>query len=150
MFFIQIKAFFFSFFAPPFWGRIFLLFPFLCFSHLILAQTPLSNERVLTVSNPSEILVQDTLTIVPNSVQILDSQSNTYLDSTYFSVKNNLIVLNKEPCLADSLRIDKLVRNYLDRQYKWVLNALQTHHHLLDTITEELVNNILIILLCMT
>ena len=104
MFFIQIKAFFLPFFAPPFWGRIFLLFPFLCFSHLILAQTPLSNERVLTVSNPSEILVQDTLTIVPNSVQILDSQSNTYLDSTYFSVKNNLILLKKTANATYSVR----------------------------------------------
>jgi hypothetical protein len=68
--------------------------------------SPLSNQRIFTLrgtddssmlrnSSDSSVLLQDTFTIIPNSVQIIDLQSNTQLDSTYFTVKNNQILKTK-------------------------------------------------------
>ena len=54
----------------------------------------------------------------------------------------NLIVLSecRQPTSLDSQRIDQMVNIYLEKQYKWVLNELQTYRGLLDAITNALVN----------
>lgn len=53
-------------------------------------------------------------------------------------VGNNLIVLTGEACLSDSIRINRHVRAYLEKQYTIVLNELQKHRELLDDIVSEL------------
>ena len=68
------------------------------FSFFFLNETTaqnLQNERQLTVSVVSDTLVIDTLTISQISVQIIDLQTNTKIDSNVFVVKNNLILLKK-------------------------------------------------------
>ena len=64
------------------------------FLNKITAQN-LQNERQLTVSVVSDTLVNDTLTIAQSSIQIIDLQTNTKIDSNIFVVKNNLILLKK-------------------------------------------------------
>ena len=71
------------------------LFIFTLFFNTLQAQTPLSNERLFTLKTMTDTLVKDTLTIIPNSVQIFDSQNNT-LDSSFYEVKNNLILKEKK------------------------------------------------------
>ena len=71
-----------------------LLFLIVAFSKTY-AQTPLSindSKRSFRIENPTDTLVKDTLTIVINSVQIIDNQTNKPLDSTFYEVKNNLII----------------------------------------------------------
>ncbi len=61
----------------------------------IQAQTPLSidgSKRSFRIENTSDTLVKDTLTIISNTVQIINNQSNTPIDSTFYEVKNNLIL----------------------------------------------------------
>ncbi len=53
----------------------------------------IGNLRTVTVNVSSDTLLKDSLTIIPQSVQIFDNQSNTYLDTTYFYVKNNILML---------------------------------------------------------
>jgi hypothetical protein len=70
------------------------LLPFLFFLNNLVAQN-LQNERHFDIKSSSDTLVVDTFTIVQNSAQIIDLQTNTKLDSTQFNVKNNLILLNR-------------------------------------------------------
>lgn len=70
------------------------LLSFLWLSTQINAQN-LQNERHFNIKPTSDTLVIDSLTIVQNSVQIIDLQTNTKLDSAQFNVKNNLIILNR-------------------------------------------------------
>lgn len=53
----------------------------------------LQNERQLIVNLSADTLVADTFTIIQNSVQIIDLQTNTKLDTNLFDIKNNLIIL---------------------------------------------------------
>ena len=64
------------------------------FLNKITAQN-LQNERQLTINVTSDTLVIDTLTIIQNSIQIIDLQTNTKIDSNIFEVKNTLILLKK-------------------------------------------------------
>ena len=64
----------------------------------------LQNERHLNIKPLSDTLVVDTFTIIQNSVQIIDLQTNTRLDSTQFDVKNNIVLLNRaafKPKISD-------------------------------------------------
>ena len=70
----------------------FLVFVFSFFITSLKAQTPLSNERIFTLKATSDTLAKDSFSIIPNSVQIIDSQTNKTLDSTFYAVKNNLII----------------------------------------------------------
>lgn len=80
-------------------------------SGMIKAQLPhrnfenlnISNQRFVIVNMSSDTLLKDSLTILPQSVQIFENQSNTYIDTTYFYVKNNVLVL--KPQSATRLRL---------------------------------------------
>ncbi len=82
----------------------------------------LTNQRILNLQITSDTLVQDSLTIIPNSIQIFDYQTNTYLDSTYFSLNKNLILLKNKPLILstklDSIRLTYRVFPYnLNKKY---------------------------------
>ncbi|MDZ7880548.1 MAG: hypothetical protein U5L45_22920 [Saprospiraceae bacterium] len=53
----------------------------------------INNERHFVVNTTSDTLASDTLTIIQNTIKIIDLDSNTPLDSTQFNIKNNLIIL---------------------------------------------------------
>ena len=55
----------------------------------------INNQRHFDINTQSDTLASDTLTIVQNSVEVVDLQTNTRLDSSQFDVKNNLIILNR-------------------------------------------------------
>ena len=85
-------------------------------SGMIKAQLPhrnfenlnISNQRFVIVNMSSDTLLKDSLTILPQSVQIFENQSNTYIDITYFYVKNNVLVL--KPQSATRLRLKGSLR----------------------------------------
>jgi hypothetical protein len=78
------------------------VFLFLFFFTNITAQN-LQNERHLIVNLNTDTLVSDTFTIVQNSVQIIDLETNTRLDSSLFEIKNNLIILKSRPLKRQTL-----------------------------------------------
>ena len=59
------------------------------------AQTPLSNERIFILKTISDTLIKDSFSIIPNSVQIIDNQTNKLIDSILYEVKNNLILVKQ-------------------------------------------------------
>ncbi len=73
---------------------ILILIPFLFFLIKLNAQN-INNQRSFELNTKSDTLAFDSLTIIQNSIEIIDLQSNTKLDSTKFEVKNNLIILNR-------------------------------------------------------
>ena len=63
-----------------------------------------SNQRIFILPNTddSSVLLQDTLTIIPNTVQIIDLQSNIQLDTSFFIIKNNQIIKRKPFLIPNS------------------------------------------------
>jgi hypothetical protein len=55
----------------------------------------INNQRIFEINTQSDTLASDSVTIISNTIQIIDLQTNTRLDSTQFDVKNNLIILNR-------------------------------------------------------
>jgi hypothetical protein len=99
---------------------------------LVKAQTPLSpasvrdfvplsilnNQRSFRIETPQDTLVQDTLTIIPNSIQIIDIKTNTHLDTSYFILKNNLILSKKLSIIHYPLSIHyRVLPNNLGRKF---------------------------------
>jgi hypothetical protein len=67
---------------------------FLFFLIKLTAQN-INNQRHFELNTKSDTLASDTLTIIQNTIEIIDLQTNTKLDSTQFEIKNNLIILNR-------------------------------------------------------
>ncbi|MBL7818681.1 MAG: hypothetical protein JNL70_27015 [Saprospiraceae bacterium] len=72
------------------------------FSCYCSAQTPLSNTRSFHLKNASDTLAKDSLTIIPNSIQIIDNQTQTALDSSFYTLKNNVILKRKSFPIPDT------------------------------------------------
>jgi hypothetical protein len=87
----------------------------------------ISNQRsvVIRSSGDSSVLHQDSLTIIPNSVQIIDLQNNTPLDTTYFIVKNNQILKRNKFLIPNS--------SFLIKYRVFPFNLAQKYQHLDST-----------------
>ena len=80
-----------------------LLLIFLIIPAILKAQKPtndnapfsINNQRQIPISTISDTLIKDTFFIIPKSVQIFDNHTNTYLDSSYFTIKSNFIINKK-------------------------------------------------------
>ena len=92
------------------------LFIFTLFFNILQAQTPLSNQRSFTLKTTTDTLAKDSLSIIPNSVQIIDNQNNT-LDSSFNAVKNNLILKEKKLSIDNTCinPVDSIKSLFLDQ-----------------------------------
>ena len=70
---------------------------FLSCSVVLMAQSDgLSNLKTQTIKLQRDSIVLDSLTIIPESVEIFDVENNQKLDTSFFEIKNSTIVFKKE------------------------------------------------------
>jgi len=76
----------------------------LCCSIVLSAQNEnLSNWKTQTIAPQSDSLQLDSLTIIPESLEIFNKKTNQPLDSSFFSIKNSTVYFNSKT--TDTLKI---------------------------------------------
>lgn len=65
-------------------------------ANIVSAQTPLSNIRAIKIKISRDTLVEDSLTIIPHSIKIIETSIDTLKTPLNFDIKNNIILL-KQP-----------------------------------------------------
>ncbi len=91
------------------------------FGKITYAQTDtLSNWRTITITQISDTLTLDSLTVIPSTVTVKDKSSGNFLDENVFSITNNQLIFREEINAEEGLEI-----NF--RVFPFSLNAVATH-----------------------